>query len=205
MKVHITKRICLIIVKALARTVCITLDYHLIYKHHIISFIFLRTFYAWIEIAGSLESLCDIMSNNALDVYDTIEDRSTMIQVAQDLGAAVTRIVIIVDSIVCDHFLLSKSKVRTIFPNYRFYLSIRYFIRFYFVFHIQQVSNAFSKLEAVAHYTEFVRAYTSYSTEIVELTNLICKWSVHANGIDRLSNLIVEKQFKMHSCTFLLR
>lgn len=59
------------------------------------------------------------MSNNALDVYDTLEDRSTMIQVSQDLMSAVTRIVIIVDAIVCDHFLLSKSKVSTIFPSCR--------------------------------------------------------------------------------------
>lgn len=39
-----------------------------------------------------------------------------------------------------------------------------------------QTPKAFSKLEAVAHYTEFVRAYSSYGTEMIELANLICKW-----------------------------
>lgn len=63
------------------------------------------------EIAASLESLCEIMANNTLDVYDTLDDRSAMIQVAQDLLTAVTRIVVIADAVVCDHFLIAKNKV----------------------------------------------------------------------------------------------
>lgn len=63
------------------------------------------------ELAASLESLCDIMANNTLDVYDTLEDRSTMIQVSQDLLTTVTRIVVIADAVVCDHFLIAKNKV----------------------------------------------------------------------------------------------
>lgn len=61
--------------------------------------------------AASLESLCELMANNTLDIYDTLEDRTTIIQVGRDLATAVTRSVGIVDAIVCDHFQAAKSKV----------------------------------------------------------------------------------------------
>lgn len=76
--------------------------------------------------AASLESLCELMANNTLEIYDTLDDRTTIIQVARDLATAVTRGVVIVDAIVCDHFLLSKNKVSFQSFNNYYYLSDKY-------------------------------------------------------------------------------
>ncbi|XP_035701561.1 alpha-catulin isoform X3 [Folsomia candida] len=92
-----------------------------------------------------IEKLCDY-GGKCIEggVPRAVSDRAAMVRAARSLLAAVTRVLLLADSVVVKQLLLAKAKV----------------------------SSTLTRLESVTNFTEFVKAFSQFGSEMVELAQL---------------------------------
>nr|CAD7452271.1 unnamed protein product [Timema tahoe] len=95
--------------------------------------------------AGSaIEKLCEA----ALE--DSLTDRGAVVRAARCLLGSVTRVLLLADVVVVKQLLLAKDKL----------------------YHCWQVARSLGRLESVTNFTEFVKAFSQFGAEMVELAHL---------------------------------
>lgn len=92
---------------------------------------------------ATIEQLCDVRMDEAT-VSETGGDRGAMARAAKILLASVTRVLLLADTVVVKQLLSAKDRV----------------------------SISLNRLENVANFTEFVKAFSQFGTEMVELAHL---------------------------------
>ncbi|XP_062698468.1 alpha-catulin isoform X1 [Aedes albopictus] len=97
---------------------------------------------------SSIERLCDIAATDPTVGYsprpNPIDDRGPMIRAARTLLSSVTRVLLLADIVVVKQLLLAKDRV----------------------------ARTLSRLESVANFTEFVKAFSVFGAEMVELAHV---------------------------------
>lgn len=136
----------------------------------------------------SIERLCEIVAND-LEPDDNLGDRTSMVRAARSLLNSVTRVLLLADIVVVKQLLLSKDKVfawrlfnvetREKQP-YMEFNGLADAIQFNSLISIVktlyfQMPKTLSRLESVANFTEFVKAFSIFGAEMVELAHVTCK------------------------------
>ncbi|XP_021709122.1 alpha-catulin isoform X3 [Aedes aegypti] len=96
---------------------------------------------------SSIERLCDIAATDPVGYSprpNPIDDRGPMIRAARTLLSSVTRVLLLADIVVVKQLLLAKDRV----------------------------ARTLSRLESVANFTEFVKAFSVFGAEMVELAHV---------------------------------
>ncbi|KAJ6601510.1 Alpha-catulin, partial [Pseudolycoriella hygida] len=93
---------------------------------------------------SSIERLCEITITDPLGYDGLLADRSAMVRAARDLLSSVTRVLLLADIVVVKQLLLAKDKV----------------------------AKSLGRLESVANFTEFVKAFSVFGAEMVELAHV---------------------------------
>ncbi|XP_049295680.1 alpha-catulin isoform X2 [Anopheles funestus] len=97
---------------------------------------------------SSIERLCDIAATDPTVGYsprpNPIDDRGPMIRAARTLLSSVTRVLLLADIVVVKQLLLAKDRV----------------------------ARTLGRLESVANFTEFVKAFSVFGAEMVELAHV---------------------------------
>ncbi|XP_039440923.1 alpha-catulin isoform X4 [Culex pipiens pallens] len=97
---------------------------------------------------SSIERLCDIAATDPVVGYaprpNPIDDRGPMIRAARTLLSSVTRVLLLADIVVVKQLLLAKDRV----------------------------ARTLGRLESVANFTEFVKAFSVFGAEMVELAHV---------------------------------
>ncbi|XP_039955730.1 alpha-catulin [Bactrocera tryoni] len=127
----------------------------------------------------SIERLCDISAMDNMN-YSTLElpvyDENAIIIAAKALISAVTRILLLVDIVVVKQLLTAKRKI----------------------------VKSLRKLESVVNFTEFVRAYSLFGIEMIELAYLIRNQQNNIKEERRRAQMFSAKQILEHSISILL-
>ncbi|XP_037031790.1 alpha-catulin isoform X4 [Bradysia coprophila] len=93
---------------------------------------------------SSIERLCEITVTDPLGYDGPLADRSAMVRAARGLLSSVTRVLLLADIVVVKQLLLAKDKV----------------------------AKSLGRLESVANFTEFVKAFSVFGAEMVELAHV---------------------------------
>ncbi|XP_053686075.1 alpha-catulin [Sabethes cyaneus] len=96
---------------------------------------------------SSIERLCDIAATDPVGYSprpNPIDDRGPMIRAARTLLSSVTRVLLLADIVVVKQLLLAKDRV----------------------------ARTLGRLESVANFTEFVKAFSVFGAEMVELAHV---------------------------------
>ncbi|XP_055631442.1 alpha-catulin isoform X3 [Toxorhynchites rutilus septentrionalis] len=96
---------------------------------------------------SSIERLCDIAATDPVGYSprpNPIDDRGPMIRAARTLLSSVTRVLLLADIVVVKQLLLAKDRV----------------------------ARTLGRLESVANFTEFVKAFSVFGSEMVELAHV---------------------------------
>ncbi|XP_053964147.1 alpha-catulin isoform X2 [Anastrepha ludens] len=127
----------------------------------------------------SIERLCDISAMDNMN-YSTLDlpvyDENAIIIAAKALISAVTRILLLVDIVVVKQLLTAKRKI----------------------------VKSLRKLESVVNFTEFVRAYSLFGIEMIELAYLIRNQQNNIKEERRRAQMFSAKQILEHSISILL-
>lgn len=100
-----------------------------------------------LSVGHSIERLCDIAATDPLRYPPPdgpLADRGSMVRAARSLLSSVTRVLLLADIVVVKQLLLAKDRV----------------------------ARTLGRLESVANFTEFVRAFSVFGTEMVELATV---------------------------------
>lgn len=128
-----------------------------------------------------------MVANEPLEPDDTLCDRTSMVRAARSLLNSVTRVLLLADIVVVKQLLLAKDKVSAIRsimatslltklnnnvwnPKVQWYKYINLFVSYRF-----QIPKTLSRLESVANFTEFVKAFSVFGAEMVELAHVTCE------------------------------
>ncbi|XP_067628448.1 alpha-catulin [Eurosta solidaginis] len=127
----------------------------------------------------SIERLCDISAMDNVN-YSTLDlpayDENAIIIAAKALISAVTRILLLVDIVVVKQLLTAKRKI----------------------------VKSLRRLESVVNFTEFVRAYSLFGIEMIELAYLIRNQQNNIKEERRRAQMFSAKQILEHSISILL-
>uniref|UniRef100_A0A182M2U1 Uncharacterized protein n=1 Tax=Anopheles culicifacies TaxID=139723 RepID=A0A182M2U1_9DIPT len=121
-------------------------------------------------ISSSIERLCDIAATDPTVGYsprpNPIDDRGPMIRAARTLLSSVTRVLLLADIVVVKQLLLAKDRVTTSGILEKMTSNTNS------LFQTQQVARTLGRLESVANFTEFVKAFSVFGAEMVELAHV---------------------------------
>ncbi|KAL7017697.1 hypothetical protein ACKWTF_010490 [Chironomus riparius] len=92
---------------------------------------------------SSIERLCDVAASDPMG-YAQLDDRGPMVRAARSLLGSVTRVLLLADIVVVKQLLLAKDRI----------------------------SRTLGRLESVATFTEFVKAFSVFGAEMVELAHI---------------------------------
>lgn len=111
---------------------------------------------------SSIERLCDVAASDPTG-YAQLDDRGPMVRAARALLGSVTRVLLLADIVVVKQLLLAKDRVSwstsgRVVMLHQFPLSF-------------QISRTLGRLESVATFTEFVKAFSVFGAEMVELAH----------------------------------
>lgn len=143
---------------------------------------------------SSIERLCDIAATDPVGYSprpNPIDDRGPMIRAARTLLSSVTRVLLLADIVVVKQLLLAKDRVSMsrndgavdeddnpyvyLFPHSLFFS--------------QQVARNLSRLESVANFTEFVKAFSVFGAEMVELAHVTGEFNFKRKQFTRISHV----------------
>ncbi|XP_070490904.1 alpha-catulin isoform X2 [Chironomus tepperi] len=92
---------------------------------------------------SSIERLCDVAASDPMG-YAQLDDRGPMVRAARSLLGSVTRVLLLADIVVVKQLLLAKDRI----------------------------TRTLGRLESVATFTEFVKAFSVFGAEMVELAHI---------------------------------
>lgn len=118
-----------------------------------------ETYYCFLLSGGAIEHICE----ETQEEVQVLSDRSALVRAARCLLGAVTRVLLLADIVVVKQLLLAKDKVSFL------YIYNMQLINEQFIF---QVSHSLDRLESVSNFTEFVKAFSQFGAEMVELAHL---------------------------------
>ncbi|XP_055312138.1 alpha-catulin [Sitodiplosis mosellana] len=124
----------------------------------------------------SIERLCEMVANEPLEPDDTLCDRTSMVRAARSLLNSVTRVLLLADIVVVKQLLLAKDKI----------------------------PKTLSRLESVANFTEFVKAFSVFGAEMVELAHVTCNRQNDPKDERRRSQMAAARQVLERSTLMLL-
>lgn len=104
----------------------------------------------FVFVGSSIERLCEITATDPLGYPPPdgpLSDRSAMIRAARALLSSVTRVLLLADIVVVKQLLLAKDRV----------------------------ARSLCRMEQVANFTEFVKAFSVFGAEMVELAHVTGK------------------------------
>lgn len=107
---------------------------------------------------SAIERICE----ETEEEVQVLADRSALVRAARCLLGAVTRVLLLADIVVVKQLLLAKVKVS------RFALHVLKRPNHF----LHQVSHSLDRLESVSNFTEFVKAFSQFGAEMVELAHL---------------------------------
>jgi hypothetical protein len=99
--------------------------------------------------------------------YAQLDDRGPMVRAARALLGSVTRVLLLADIVVVKQLLLAKDRVSWV-PGVTAEASLTRCIS-------PQISRTLGRLESVATFTEFVKAFSVFGSEMVELAHITGK------------------------------
>jgi hypothetical protein len=124
-------------------------------------------------IAGSsIERLCDVAASDPTG-YAQLDDRGPMVRAARALLGSVTRVLLLADIVVVKQLLLAKDRVSVTRECHQ--STAPHSFSLFPLLLILQISRTLGRLESVATFTEFVKAFSVFGAEMVELAHITGK------------------------------